>query len=213
MWSHSRERERLLRVSNLIDVEKVEISGLPFLLYPRTAVEELIRGWRRGASQRSWWLDPDNVVGVREAKGLISREARELGLSEDDVRAVHRDRAVRRRQKFPAPRGRPKATGPPGYHLEWAEKFLIKKAELEADYKDAAELGLLEEGERAPTNSDAAEAVAEEDFRLHRERWPNYAASRSDPHALDPKFAVSARRRIWEAVKPLLRADSEIPTT
>lgn len=196
----------------LLEFEKVEALGLPFLLFPRTAVEELVRGWRRGTKQRRWWLVPENVVSVREARGLIAREALELGLSEDDVRAFHRDRVARRRERFPPPRGRPKAGGHPDYHLVWLEQFLIKKAELDAEFNDALELGLVGVGDRRPTSSDAAEAVAEDDFRLHRERWLDYSASRSDPHALDPRFAEPARKRVWQAVKPLLKTEREIAT-
>jgi DNA-binding CsgD family transcriptional regulator len=197
--------------SGAVDVEKVEIIGLPFLLFARSSVEAMIRGWRRGGSRiRKLWLDPDFVVTVYEARGLTERFAKTKGLSVEDARAVIRDRVTRRRKSFPAPRGRPKGAGRADYHDAWLEMFLLKEVELWRDYEQSRDLGLLVEGDPSPRKMDIALAVAENDFSLHPERWNGYPSSPADRTALDPALARSAARRVWQAVKPLLNAVREI---
>jgi hypothetical protein len=197
-----------------IEFERVEIAGLPFLFFPRESVEAFIRTFRRNANRmRRQWLDPDFVVAVYDARGLTERIAETKDLSLDEARDVVRGRARRRRELYPAPRGRPKGSGRAEHQMEWLEMFVAKQVELERNYEESRELGLLATGERPPNQMDVAEAVAVDDFALHPERWPDCSPARGDPNALDRRCAESARQRVYMAIKPLLSALKEIQQT
>ena len=87
--------------------------------------------------------------------------------------------------------GRPKSAGPPGYHWEWAHRFLEFEAEL---------LDGWPSDEPLPTKLGVSALVAEDDYEAHPERWD-----------YDPREVPgNAARRVWMAVKPLLSAVSEI---
>jgi hypothetical protein len=124
---------------------------------------------------------------LRETLGLTKQRSREIL----DRRARAKARIARSRPRA----GRPKSSGPPVHHFEWERRFSEVKADL-----DEQHAAYHVQGDRAPTNHEAAYQVAEEDFAEHPERWDYDPAVRPE----------KAKRRVWWAVKPLIQAGSEI---
>jgi DNA-binding NarL/FixJ family response regulator len=194
-----------------------DIPGQRTKLFRRADVERFRRVWRRGDGDgkqhghRANWLDPEFVVKMYWSRGILARRAREHGLSEEQWAAVVQHDVQKRARLFAAPRGRPKGSGPPDYHLEWAEHFEFRRAELQQQYEERLALDLLGLGEQPPTDSDAFLAVAEADFEAHPERWNDYSHAPGDAHAIRRDFEKPAIERIRKAVKALQIAPTEIP--
>ena len=74
-------------------------------------------------------------LGAPRARGITERDAREHGLTTEDMDAVYRDRVRRRALLYGVRRARPKGAGPPLYHREWAEQVDYVRAELALDHK------------------------------------------------------------------------------
>ena len=197
----------------LLKGTKHVLGDAPVLLYERSEVERFVKEWvRNGDGRRRLWLeDPSMYVAHMKATGKLSALAASKGLTDDEAEAILRDRAEKRGVRLRRHRrGRRPAAGPAPHHLEWAELYALLERELREEYEERHELGLLSEGEKPPSNYDIALAVAETDFAQSPERWAGYASSPSDPQALAPTLAPSARDRVWKAVKPLLFAQKEI---
>ena len=171
---------------------------------------EFEREWARSLStdaKRRSWLNPDHAVKRWRSRGIVAKLAELKGLSEREAEAVLRERVkIRRESLMPRRRGRRPGSGPPEYHLEWETKHRAALAELEEEFCLRRETGLLDEGERPPTNWQAALAVAEADFAQHPERWSNYARAPSDSLALHPDCAQPAANRVLMAIKRLQTA-------
>jgi hypothetical protein len=178
-------------------------------------VEDFRRDWRAGdqSGLRKSWLDPEHVVRRYRSRGLIERMAHEHGLSVGQMEAVIRHDAEKRRKLFAARRGRPRAEGPPDYHFEWAAQFDLMRAELSRQHEEREHLGLLEPGDRPPSDRDVNRAVAELDWQASPERWPrdSYPHAPGDPESLDPHWEKPAIDRVAKAVKALQRAATENP--
>ena len=161
-------------------------------------------GEGRVGQMRAAWLDEESVVGRYSSLGWLDQFAERHGLNVNEAAAIVRDRiAERRKAVSKRRRGRRKSESPRPYHLEWAEAYGLQAQEMTEEYEQRRELELLEEGERPPTKMDIAAAVAFHDEAAHPDRWPNYSPS-------DPAYEHQAAMRVWNAVKPLLIAETRI---
>jgi DNA-binding CsgD family transcriptional regulator len=179
--------------------ERVTVLGAVRLLFEPQTVRELRRTWRDGSPARNRWLDEEFVLGVYRARGIIDREAARTGYRADEVEAVYRHR-IEERARLYRSTGRPRREAPKPEHIEWAEQVAIVRAELESDHYDAIERGLPS---KPPTETDVYRVVAERDFVLHPERWPDYSHAPGDDHGLDPRFQKAAGERVRQAIKRL----------
>ena len=179
--------DHYLRRGYLLAERIDDIPGQPATLVRREDLERFRRKPRDGDAngQRRLWLNPDHHVNMYRARGITERDAIYHKLTVEEMEAVYRDRAERKRKVFAARRGRRKGTGPPDYHLEWANEFEYWRAELSRQHEENKQLGLADP---PPTAHYAYLAVAERDFANHPERWPDYPHAPGDPGALDPKF-------------------------
>jgi hypothetical protein len=108
-----------------------------------------------------------------------------------------REEASKRHRLIRIGTGRPKGTGPPAYHYEWAEAFW----ELEAELREQYDLNHHPE-DPPPAKWEVAILVALDDYIDHPERW-KYAPEEQRRPAAD---------RVWTAVKALQIAQSETRT-
>lgn len=193
--------------ARILPAEQFYVNGLPHTyLVRRQAFERFRREFALDLDRPRAldWLNEEHVLAVYRGRGWLAKMMMISGLSELDAEEVVRARVRRRRERLRNHRrGRRSSPGPPAHHLEWAERFSMRKAELATEYQDAVELGLLGNGDRPPTNFDVSLAVAEDSFREHRELWSDYPSSPSDPLALHPDWGREATRRVWMAVKTL----------
>jgi hypothetical protein len=142
------------------------------------------------ASDRAWDQRRRNPLAVYEwaiGHGTTRAEAR--------ARAEQATEQLAAWGRIRVGAGRPKSTGPPEYHLEWANRFAELEAELSASHQAFHVLG-----DAPPTKLGVAALVAEDDYAARPERWD-----------YDPREVPgNAARRVWMAVKPLLNAVSGI---
>jgi hypothetical protein len=95
------------------------------------------------------------------------------------------------RQWVKPPRGAP----PSEHKWEWARSFEMLQVEMLEQHEC-----YHVDGDLPPNKIEISLAVARDDFAKHPERWERY-----DP---DEK-PVTAARRVWDAVKPLLKLNEE----
>lgn len=186
------------------------------VLFEREQVRSLKQRWaHQGASPHGrgrLLLDPLQAVARYEAMGWLQKLMDRKGLSRDEAVDIVRGKITRRRKVIvPHNAGRKPRTASPTHHLEWLDAFLLKRIELLDEYNERNELGLLARGEKQPSNWIVAEAVAEDDFTHHRERWADEYSAPRHGDELDPRKARAAGQRVWNAIKPLLDAQTEIP--
>jgi hypothetical protein len=206
--------DHYIRRGYLAAIVVEDVPGQAARLVRREDLQRLRAEWRRTpdlkrGAIRSLWLDPEFYVRVHRARGTIAREAAQRGLPEDEMEAVYRHRAARRATAYRSRPGRPKGSGPPDYHFEWAEAFQFWMETLHHDFE--RDSSLISAGDRPPTEADAFLAVAEADFAEHPERWGGYQHAPGDAAALHPKWAKPAVNRVRKAVKSLQIPDTEMP--
>jgi hypothetical protein len=107
-----------------------------------------------------------------------------------------RQEARRRHRRIRVGTGRPKGTGPPAYHFDWAEAFWQFEAEMQETYES-----YHVDGDPPPTKWEVAILVAVADYGAHPERW-SYSPEQNRRAAAD---------RVWTALKALQSAQSETP--
>jgi len=188
--------------------QRIQTLGLARLLFDPRDVIALRRAWRAGdwRGVRTRWLDEEFVLSVFRARGFVQLKARRTGFSQEEVEAAFRVRIRNRAKLYRTAMGRPRRSAPSEHHLEWAAQEEIIRAELEAEFEDARERGLPG---RPVTDSDVYLAIAERDFVLHRERWPNYWHAPHDEHALDRRFQKNAIAKVRSALKRLQITETE----
>lgn len=161
------------------------------------------REWDRGMDpRRRIWLDePDYVIARSERDGSMAE------LSENDRAAIVRARVYKRRRRLAKHRGGRKPSPPPHYHWHWAQRFQVLKRELLEVYERDRANGL---DVTRPTDWQVAEAVAEEDWQAHPDRWSrdSYPPGPEDESAMCRADVRSAADRVRTALKRLKRLQS-----
>lgn len=201
-----------------LEAVRLSLPGAPRerVLFQPDQVRALKRSWAIEHRDRpgNLLLDADEAVKRWEIMGWLDKLMARHALSRADAERLVRGRVADRRNAISRyAGGRPKRSGPPAHHLEWHAAFSAKRAELDHEFREREDLGLLEVGEGPASDWAVAEAVASDDFAANPKRWPAEYASRRYPGELAHEQRRPATSRVWEAVKPLLGAQRETPTT
>jgi hypothetical protein len=97
--------------------------------------------------------------------------------------------------------GRPKSSGPPPHHYEWAQRFAELKLELDERHEVAVANGFTDDP--PPTELGVALAVAHEDYDAHPQRWRYRPSNLPD----------EAARRVRNAINRLQIPGTEVRAT
>jgi len=185
-----------------LPVERHEIDGAGFHLYPAAEVKRFRREWvlaLEGHGRRSMWFNPDHVVAQFRARGYIARLAKS-GLSEREVEEAIRKRVrSRRKHVLPAGGGSPRKTSLLAREKRWADLYEQLAPQLQAEHDERSELGLLDPNEEPNIYL----AMAERDFAQHRDDWADYLAAPGDPIALHRDESRRAANRLRKSLKAL----------
>ena len=173
------------------------LGGFRRRLFRDEDVDSFEKHWARdhvknGNRAADHWLDEDVAIKHYRRRGFVDELAQRKSLSVEEAEAILRARIRQRRNRLMNRRRGPRRSGgPPSYHLEWAQRFVELKEELDEQY-----VAYHVPGDPPPTSWEVAKLVAMEDYEQHPERW-----------TYDPKqFPREAARKVWEAIKPLLNA-------
>jgi hypothetical protein len=139
------------------------------------------------------FLNPDLAIAHKKSTGGFAKLcAVHASLTPTQVEALETGRVKARAALYARHHGRK----PAGRCDRWATLFEVFAAEQRESYE-------RRDDEPRPTDSSAARAAAEEDWRAHPEDWPrnSWPPSGKDPERLSPGMLRDATEKVLKAVK------------
>jgi hypothetical protein len=163
--------------------------------------EQTLKGCERKLARGRGHLDKPQAAerhfDVRWLPRLARTDVASALASRDEAKA----RTARRQRQRAARRGRKPSQTPLSHHTEWLRSYEALRDEMQENYSERRELGLLADGEQPPKTWHVLLAVAERDWSQHRERWPGYRASSIDPESMHPDDVRKAAQRVLGGIK------------